>query len=447
MSYQGRRIGLALSGGGFRATLFHLGVVRFLHEAGALKSVKLVSAVSGGSILAAHLVLFWEKYTESNESFDIVAGHVINFVQQDIRGSVLRDWITFWVVLFPHLSPKKKRPTLGNLLQRKYNGGLYHGVRIGEVPTLDHPEVRLNCTSLTTGCPCYFNQSGFTWSDKDGKRTPIRAMDLPLAYAVAASSAFPPLFPPIEISNRILSCDQADFPNALRLTDGGVYDNLGIESLDLGARDDIDCVIISDAEGNFDSNFRAKYSFVVGRNVRANDLLMKQVSTRRLKDLDASDVLYARIEIGGAIDNLADSANLAPDLQRTLINVRTDLDQFLPHEITALIAHGYNKARWALIEKKLVSDDAPRFSWDPLQNWANLQLPGASAGFDFEGSRISKWRLWTPLDPKSWVTAFWIFVSVPILIAVANQWMQRVTGVSLNTFLGPWYRLYNALIP
>ena len=47
-------IGLALSGGGFRATLFHLGVVRFLYETGSLTSVKRISAVSGGSILAAH---------------------------------------------------------------------------------------------------------------------------------------------------------------------------------------------------------------------------------------------------------------------------------------------------------------------------------------------------------------------------------------------------------
>lgn len=443
MSYQGGRIKLALSGGGFRATLFHLGVVRFLHEAGALKSVELVSAVSGGSILAAHLVLFWKKYTESNDSFDEVAHHVIKFVQQDIRGSVVRDWITYWAVLFPHLVPKIPRPTLGNLLQRKYNAGLYQGARIGEVPTADHPEVRLNCTSLTTGFPCYFNQSGFTWSDKNRKRKQIRASDVPLAYAVAASSAFPPLFPPIEISNQILSCNQDDFPNVLRLTDGGVYDNLGIESLDLGPPKGVENVIISDAEGNFDSNFSARYSFVVGRNVRANDILMKQVSTRRLKDLDASGVSYARVKIGGAIGNPDECANLTPDLQRALINVRTDLDRFLPHEITALIAHGYNKARRALIDKGMVSDDALKFTWDPLRNCEELKLPGAST--EFEGSNISKWKLWSPLDPKSWVTAIWIFVSAPILIALGNQWMQRATGFSLNTLLVPWYRLYDIL--
>ena len=62
------RIGLALSGGGFRAPLFHLGVVRFLADAGLLQDVVYVSSVSGGSVLAAHLVLNWTKYTQRPHS-------------------------------------------------------------------------------------------------------------------------------------------------------------------------------------------------------------------------------------------------------------------------------------------------------------------------------------------------------------------------------------------
>jgi predicted acylesterase/phospholipase RssA len=56
------KMGLALSGGGFRGTLFHLGVVRFLRDAGVLRDVTHITSVSGGSILAAHLVLNWERY-------------------------------------------------------------------------------------------------------------------------------------------------------------------------------------------------------------------------------------------------------------------------------------------------------------------------------------------------------------------------------------------------
>ena len=57
------KLGLALSGGGFRATLYHLGVVRYLRDTGILQEVSDIASVSGGSILAAHLVLNWDKYT------------------------------------------------------------------------------------------------------------------------------------------------------------------------------------------------------------------------------------------------------------------------------------------------------------------------------------------------------------------------------------------------
>ena len=47
------RLGLALSGGGFRAAAFHLGVLRGLHASGLLDEVDTVSGVSGGALLAA----------------------------------------------------------------------------------------------------------------------------------------------------------------------------------------------------------------------------------------------------------------------------------------------------------------------------------------------------------------------------------------------------------
>lgn len=50
-----KSIGLALSGGGFRATLFHLGAIRRLHELGILPNVTTISSVSGGSILNGFL--------------------------------------------------------------------------------------------------------------------------------------------------------------------------------------------------------------------------------------------------------------------------------------------------------------------------------------------------------------------------------------------------------
>jgi len=48
-------IALCLSGGGFRAALFHLGALGRLNELGILSLVDKISSVSGGSIIAAHL--------------------------------------------------------------------------------------------------------------------------------------------------------------------------------------------------------------------------------------------------------------------------------------------------------------------------------------------------------------------------------------------------------
>ena len=56
---QEKRIGLALSGGGFRAAAFHLGVMRELHRLGILARLDLISCVSGGSIAGATLAVGW----------------------------------------------------------------------------------------------------------------------------------------------------------------------------------------------------------------------------------------------------------------------------------------------------------------------------------------------------------------------------------------------------
>jgi NTE family protein len=47
----GRKIALALSGGGTRAMAFHAGVIRYLADDGILHQVNHISSVSGGSLL------------------------------------------------------------------------------------------------------------------------------------------------------------------------------------------------------------------------------------------------------------------------------------------------------------------------------------------------------------------------------------------------------------
>src|SRR5262245_35345022 len=85
-----KKIGLALSGGGFRASLYHLGLIRLLRDAGVLPSVTHITAVSGGSIIAAHLVLNWDRYNGAPSEFDAVAGEFLAFVRLDVRNRILR---------------------------------------------------------------------------------------------------------------------------------------------------------------------------------------------------------------------------------------------------------------------------------------------------------------------------------------------------------------------
>jgi predicted acylesterase/phospholipase RssA len=79
-----KRLGLALSGGGFRATLYHLGVVRFLRDAKLLPSITHITSVSGGSILAAHLVQNWDRYSGTDEQFEAVASEIVDFTAATI---------------------------------------------------------------------------------------------------------------------------------------------------------------------------------------------------------------------------------------------------------------------------------------------------------------------------------------------------------------------------
>src|SRR5215203_1450044 len=117
------KIGLALSGGGFRATLYHLGLVRFLRDAGALTRVTHITSVSGGSILAAHLALHWDRYTGSANDFDAAAAEVLAFVRLDVRNRIVRRFLLAepvrWLQGLLHVG-SGRRLTRAGLLEAHY---------------------------------------------------------------------------------------------------------------------------------------------------------------------------------------------------------------------------------------------------------------------------------------------------------------------------------------
>jgi predicted acylesterase/phospholipase RssA len=226
------RIGLALSGGGFRATLFHLGMIRFMREAGILPSVTHITSVSGGSILAAHLVLNWDRYNDSLAEFDAAAAELIRLVQLDVRNRVVRRYpLAMPLRALQRLAFRRpdRQLTRTGLLERHYEKYLYGDTCLFQLP--DRPRLYILATNLSEGCLCAFTRDGLLMQRRrPGNRFEFDLIHAGLAtvpMAVTASSAFPGFFPPLELRGEDVGADPGKF-NRLFFTDGGVYDNLGV---------------------------------------------------------------------------------------------------------------------------------------------------------------------------------------------------------------------------
>jgi predicted acylesterase/phospholipase RssA len=102
--------------GGLRATFFHLGVLAALRENNLLRNVKEVFSVSGGSIIAAHLIANWPLYTGKPHEFEAAVHGLRSVATRDIRGRVIRRWLLSIAFLVPRLLGLSRT----TLLSREY---------------------------------------------------------------------------------------------------------------------------------------------------------------------------------------------------------------------------------------------------------------------------------------------------------------------------------------
>jgi serine/threonine-protein kinase len=353
--------------------------------------------------MAAHLVLNWERYTGNAESFDSVAQEIVAFVGSDVRGRVVRRWVLTWLTILPRLL-RRQRYTITNLLQGEYRR-LYKNAKLkdlggGSADNARRPEIYINCTSLNTGAPCRFGRYGFSWYEGDVEKK-IAAPETDVSLAVAASSAFPPLFPPVTVSHETLYCDRKQFPTPLQLTDGGVFDNLGIDQLvwrqkDGAAQDDL--FLLSDAEGTFDWDLDRKYKFFTARNIRASALIMKRVSDLEYASYDEAPGSMVPFKIDTEVPGHNDQSALAPEIQRSLCKIRTDLDLFTPYEINCLVQHGAAVAQQTA-ERYLQVGNVCRSPWRPAPD--DSLVPKLLSIRRASSRRL---RIWSYKDWASWVT-------------------------------------------
>ena len=226
------RIGLALSGGGFRATLYHLGLIRHLRDTNLLESVTHITSVSGGSILAAHLVLNWDRYCGDSNTFDRAASELLDFVRLDVRNRIVRRYpfvVATNVARRLSLMKRKRALTRTVLLEQHYQQHLFGDTCLYQLPNA--PELHILCTNLSGGGLSSFTRDGLLMESRDSAgRSTMKLHRVGLAtvpMAVAASSAFPGFFPPLELHANTVGATEGEFQTQF-FTDGGVYDNLGV---------------------------------------------------------------------------------------------------------------------------------------------------------------------------------------------------------------------------
>lgn len=217
--------GLCLSGGGYRAMLFHVGALARLNEAGLLRGVEVVSSVSGGSITAGVLAMAWPKLDFDGDG-----------VARGLETEVLKPLLAFSQVFAdgPAVVKGVLAPwsTAGREIAKIYARELFGETRL---KALGSGPLFIFCASnLTTGSLFRMSRAYVA----DYRIGLDRTTDWRLADAVACSSAFPPILSPIRVPlspktwiDEKLDGSVGPVVTATRavLTDGGVYDNHGVE--------------------------------------------------------------------------------------------------------------------------------------------------------------------------------------------------------------------------
>jgi NTE family protein len=212
------RIGLCVSGGGFRAAFYAIGALRYLAEAGLLDAVSAVSAVSGGSLAAAKLAAEWPP------AMDDPSGWLIDSVERPMREAVASNNIRNRWLGMVATGRSLGRGGRGALLGELFCEVLELPSELCALPA--GPRTIFTSTCLQTGRAFRFARE-FTGSWDFGYAEPTPA-GVRLGLALAASAAFPQTFTVVQMPTEPLGLPK-NAPSTITLVDGGVYDNLGLE--------------------------------------------------------------------------------------------------------------------------------------------------------------------------------------------------------------------------
>jgi NTE family protein len=335
-------VGLALSGGGFRATLFHIGSLWRLNELGFLPRLSRISSVSGGSITSGVLALHWHELSFQQG----VASNFVETLVTSLRKFCERS-VDVWAIGEGAFLPWK---TVSDAVREEYETYLFGAATLQDLP--DTPRFVFNTTNFQTGIDFRFSKP----YAGDYRLGLIPEPTFTLALAVTASSAFPPFLSPVVVDvdpttfERTAGADlhdHVDYRRTLYLTDGGVYDNLGLETV----WNRYDTVLVSDAGKPLDVPAEVATSWK-DQALRAMDIATNQARSLRKRAL--LDDLVRGVRKGtywGITTNIGDYGiadyavggplSCDPATTSRLASIRTRLNPFSEAEQCQLINWGY----------------------------------------------------------------------------------------------------------
>ena len=267
-----------------------------------------------------------------------------------------------------------RKLTRTGLLEYHYEKYLYGDTSLFQLP--EYPQLHILATNLSEGCLCSFNRDGLWMIRREAGHTfridHIRIGLATVPMAVAASSAFPGFFPPLELTGADVGARSGEFGRQA-YTDGGVFDNLGVrmfrflDSRPPADQRPWDGVLVSDVGKPFEVQSNLRAGGLIRTAMRASDILMDRVWQLENETFkDTPGFVFARIT--DIVDPEQDPTALHPEIQRQLPNIRTDLDRFSDIEISSLIRHGYCVGRKACrAHPDVFGADLPANPpWDPI---------------------------------------------------------------------------------
>ena len=303
---RGKKIGLSLSGGGYRATIYHLGTIRKLKEMNLLDKVDVISTISGGSITGAYYGLKGDNFDEFDKGLikivkkSIIKGIyfsfrfiIIIFTLLSVLGLMIYllftdfAWVStplLLVTVFIIIKYQFKIFPVSRIINKLYAKWFFENKNLKDFNK--SPLIAINATNVETGRPFTFSKNKMSDSSyefpSNGEK-PIRFIpdEFPISLAVASSTCVPFAFTPIYIEKKFYQ-DEKDFLKIKPcLVDGGVYDNQGVHKLTHGNSSYVcDIVIVSDA-GDMMPRINS-FNNIIQLLVRTSDIFMNRIKNYQM---------------------------------------------------------------------------------------------------------------------------------------------------------------------